>query len=120
MLSRPSLILNMSKYQNVEKSLADCERSHSLKASKHVRLSPKVRGEFGVPYHVDRRSRVSHGPESRCRKLQVLEDPVRAADMLTSDVVEGFGTRVTRRCCNSRGPVHHVDLTVEGMTTLVD
>jgi hypothetical protein len=88
----------MSNNKNVEKSLTDYEQSHSLKTSKHVRLSPKVRGDLGVPYHVDRRPGVSHGPESRCRKLQVLEDPVRTADILTRDVVEGFGTRVTRHC----------------------
>jgi len=69
-----------------------------------MRPSPKVGGELGIPYHIDR-PRVGHGPESRRRKLQVAKDPVRAADMLTIDVVEGFGTRVTRDCCSS---VRHV------------
>ncbi len=90
----------------------------NLKTSKRMRLSPKVGGELGVPYHNDRRSSVSHGPQSRRQKLQFAKDPIRAADMLTNDVVEGFGTRVTRRCCSIRGPVHHVNLTVKGMTTL--
>ena len=115
MFSRPPLILNMRKHKNIEKSLVDSERIHSLKTSKRMRASPKVGGELGVPYNVDRRPRVSHGPEGGRRKLQVLENAVRAADMLTSDVVEGFGTRVTRRCCGCRGAVHHVNSTVEGM-----
>jgi hypothetical protein len=38
----------MRKNWNIEKSLADSKRSHSLKTSRRMRLSPKVGGELGV------------------------------------------------------------------------
>ena len=108
----------MLKHKNVKKSLTDSIRGHSLKASKRMRPSPKVGSELGVPYDVDRCPRISHEPKSRRRKLQIAKDSLRAADVLTSEVVERFGTGVTRGRCSRRSLVHHVDLIVEGITTV--